>query len=93
MVNAADTKRLLENWQDEVDSVAEYRAMAANEPDPKIAKVYSNLAEMEEAHMAFWEERLRSAGAPIGKRRPSWRSRVLVWIARRWSVHPHALPA
>ena len=54
-----------------------------SEPDPKIAKVYSNLARMEEAHIAFWEDRLRSAGEKVGERRPSWRSRVIAWIARR----------
>jgi len=32
--------RYLENWQDEVDSAAEYRAMAAAEPDHRLAKVY-----------------------------------------------------
>ena len=57
--------------------------MAESEPDPKIAKVYSNLAKMEEAHIAFWEDRLRSAGETVGERRPSWRSRVIAWIARR----------
>src|SRR5258708_19408992 len=57
--------------------------MADSEPDPKIAKVYSNLASMEEAHIGFWEEKLRSAGATVGERRPSWRSRALAWIARR----------
>ena len=49
--------RYLENWQDEVDSAAEYRAMAAAEPDPRLAKVYANLAAMEETHIAFWEKR------------------------------------
>ncbi len=83
MAQQADIERYRENWQDEVDSAAEYRAMAASEPDPKIAKVYSNLARMEEAHIAFWEERLRSAGAKVGERWPSWRSRVVAWIARR----------
>ncbi len=83
MAQQADIERYRENWQDEVDSAAEYRAMAASESDPKIAKVYSNLAKMEEAHIAFWEERLRSAGAKVGERRPSWRSRVVAWIARR----------
>jgi VIT1/CCC1 family predicted Fe2+/Mn2+ transporter len=83
MPQPADIERYQENWQDEVDSAAEYRAMAESEPDPKIAKVYSNLAKMEEAHIAFWEEKLRAAGATIGKRRPSWRSRVVAWIARR----------
>jgi len=52
VVNTADTERFRENWQDEVDSAAEYRAMAASESDPKIAKVYSNLAKMEETHIS-----------------------------------------
>src|SRR5439155_3629632 len=75
--------RYLENWQDEVDSAAEYRAMAAAEPDPRLAKVYANLGAMEEAHVAFWEKRLRDAGASVPPRRVSWRSRVLSAIARR----------
>ncbi len=83
MAQPADVERYRENWQDEVDSAAEYRAMAQSEPDPKIAKVYSNLARMEEAHIGFWEEKLRAAGATVGERRPSWRSRALAWIAHR----------
>jgi vacuolar iron transporter family protein len=83
MTQQADVERYRENWQDEVDSAAEYRAMSESEPDPKIAKVYSNLASMEEAHIAFWEEKLRAAGETVGERRPSWRSRVVAWIARR----------
>src|SRR5437867_13389108 len=54
--------RYLENWQDEVDSAAEYRAMAAAEPDSRLARIYANLAAMEEAHVAFWQQRLRDAG-------------------------------
>jgi VIT1/CCC1 family predicted Fe2+/Mn2+ transporter len=83
MTQPADLERYRENWQDEVDSAAEYRAMAASEPDPKIAQVYSNLAKMEEAHIAFWEDKLRAAGGKVGERRPTWRSRVLASIARR----------
>jgi VIT1/CCC1 family predicted Fe2+/Mn2+ transporter len=84
MTSAPDVARFRENWQDEVDSAAEYRALAAGELDPKLAKVYSNLARMEETHIAFWEERLRQAGALVGPRRPSWRSRALVWTAKRF---------
>src|SRR2546425_11528210 len=83
MGDRSETARYLENWQDEVDGAAEYRAMAAGEPDPRLAKVYANLAAMEEAHIAFWEARLRTAGAPGPPRRPSWRSRVLGGTARR----------
>src|SRR2546425_5187773 len=84
MSGRAEIPRYLENWQDEVDSAAEYRAVAAAEADPRLAKVYSNLAAMEEAHIAFWEDRLRKAGASVPRRLPSWRSRVLGWIARRF---------
>src|SRR4030095_5562046 len=75
--------RYLENWKDEFDSAAEYRAMAAAEPDPRLAKVYASLAAMEEAHIAFWEKRLRDAGASMPSRRACWRSRVLSAIVRR----------
>src|SRR5206468_3646882 len=84
MSDRDEIPRYLENWQDEVDSAAEYRAMAAAEPDPRLAKVYANLAAMEEAHIACWEDRLRKAGASVPRRRPSWRSRVLGGIARRF---------
>jgi VIT1/CCC1 family predicted Fe2+/Mn2+ transporter len=84
MPDRDETRRYLENWQDEVDSATEYRAMAASETDPRLVKVYANLAEMEEAHIAFWEDRLRKAGASVPPRRPSWRSRVLGGIARRF---------
>src|SRR2546428_8207298 len=84
MSGRAEIPRYLENWQDEVDSAAEYRAMAAAEADPRLAKVYANLAAMEEAHIAFWEDRLRKAGASVPRRRPSWPGRGLGGIARRF---------
>jgi len=83
MSDPADARRYLENWRDEVDSASEYRAMAASESDPRLAKVYANLAAMEEGHIGFWEDRLRRAGATVPPRRASWRSRVLAAIARR----------
>jgi len=83
MSDPSDMRRYLENWQDEVDSASEYRAMAASESDPRLAKVYANLAAMEEGHIGFWEDRLRRAGATVPPRRASWRSRVLAAVARR----------
>src|SRR5438128_4508099 len=84
MATREDSRRYLENWQDEIDSAAEYRAMAESEPDARLARVYGNLARMEEAHITFWEDKLRQAGVEVGPRRPSWRSRVLRWIGRRF---------
>src|SRR3989454_7830298 len=83
MATREDSRRYLENWQDEIDSAAEYRAMASSEPDGSLARVYGNLARMEEAHITFWEDKLRQAGVEVGPRRPSRRSRVLRWIGRR----------
>ena len=84
MATREDIDRYRENWQDEINSAAEYRSMAKSEADTRLAKVYTNLAQMEEAHLAFWEEKLRKAGALVGPRRPAWRSRVLSWIARHF---------
>jgi VIT1/CCC1 family predicted Fe2+/Mn2+ transporter len=83
-----NVERYRENWQDEVDSASEYRAVAASESDPRLARVYANLAQMEERHIAFWESRLRDAGAVVGPHRPSWRSRILAGIARRFGPDP-----
>ncbi len=78
--------RYRQNFQDEIDSAAQYRAMAAAEPDEGVARVYVALAVMEEKHAAFWEERLKRADATVPRRRPSWRARVLSWVARRFGA-------
>lgn len=85
-MDAADIRRFRANWQDEVDNAFHYRAMAAHESNPRLAQIYERLAGMEDAHAAFWEERLRQAGQPVGQRRPSWRSRLLGRMARWWGA-------
>jgi VIT1/CCC1 family predicted Fe2+/Mn2+ transporter len=88
-VQTVETKavdRYRRNLQDEIDSAAQYRAMADSEPDRRTADIYRKLAEMEEKHAAFWEERLRKANAPVPPRAPSWRARVLTWVARRYGA-------
>lgn len=81
-----DLRRLRANRQDEIDSAAQYRAMAAAEPDDAVARVYRELADAEERHAAFWEAQLRERGADPGPARPSWRARVLCAVARRWGA-------
>jgi len=39
---------------------------------------------MEEKHRAFWEEHLKKEGVPIPKLVPSWRTRVLIWVAEKF---------
>ncbi|HWU87674.1 MAG TPA: VIT1/CCC1 transporter family protein, partial [Kofleriaceae bacterium] len=81
-----ELQRFRSNRQDEIDSAAQYRAMAAAEPDEAVARVYRELADVEERHAAFWEAQLRARGVDPGPARPSWRARVLGWVARRFGA-------
>ena len=84
------TRRYRANWQDEIDSAAIYRALAAKEAQTPLAEVYRRLAEVEEKHAAFWEDKLRAAGQTIPPRTPTWRARTLAWLAQRFGriFHP-----
>ena len=79
-------KRYLVNWRDEIDSAALYRALAELESDPRLVDVYRRLAAAEERHADFWEGKLRAAGARVPERRPGWRTRLLIAIARRFGT-------
>lgn len=81
---ASDLQRYLENWQGEVDGVAQYQAMADAEKDPALKTIYEDLRKVEERHMLFWEDRLRKAGGAVPPRKPSWRARVLIVLAKRF---------
>jgi rubrerythrin len=60
--SSADVKRHLANWQDEIDSVALYGALAELESDPRLVDVYRRLAAAEDRHAGFWEHACPSAG-------------------------------
>jgi len=84
--STADAKRHRENLQDEVDSAALYGALAELESDPRLADVYRRMAAAEERHADFWEEKLRAAGGTVPARRPGWRPRLLIAVARRFGT-------
>jgi hypothetical protein len=81
-----DVQRFLANRQDEIDSAAQYRAMADSEPDAGVARIYRELADVEDKHATFWEKQLAAKGVEFGPRRPSWRARVLSWTAKRFGA-------
>jgi vacuolar iron transporter family protein len=83
-VNESDVVRYRANLQDEVDSAAQYRAMARAERRPAVADVYGRLAGVEEKHAAFWEDKLRALGVTPGPRKASWRARALIALAERF---------
>jgi vacuolar iron transporter family protein len=72
------------NLQGEVDGSAMYRAMAELESQPQRAEIYRRLAAVEESHAGFWRKQLEQAGAAAQGVRPGWRTRLLIWIARRF---------
>lgn len=86
MESREDVRRYLRNLRDEVDSAALYRIMASRAEQPELARVYERLAETEERHASFWEAQLRRAGQSVPPRRPSWRSRMLGWMALRFGA-------
>jgi VIT1/CCC1 family predicted Fe2+/Mn2+ transporter len=83
----AQAKRYRANRQGEVDSAFVYRAMAAAEANEQLASVYTRLAEVEERHVGFWEDRLRSVDSDPGPRLPSWRARIMGFLARHFGPH------
>ncbi len=68
----------LDHWQDEGDAAFLYRRLAAAETDPDRAKIFADLAEVEDQHLARWEQVLREEGAPPPSDRPSLRARITV---------------
>jgi len=76
--------RYLDNVQREVDSAALYRALSVEERKPEISAVYKRLAAIEQAHQEFWKERLSELGYRVPEFNVGWRTRTLIWLARRW---------
>ena len=86
VAGADDVRRFFANRQDEIDSAAQYRAMAEAEPDEGVAKIYRELADVEDKHASFWEKQLVARGIEVPPRKPSWRARVLSWTAKRFGA-------
>ena len=66
----------------EQEAVALYTALAEAEQDPKRAQVFRELAESEQRHVTYWAGKLGLSGADVPDFRPTFRVRVLGWLAR-----------
>lgn len=78
--------RLIENLFDELNGAALYDSLAAAEKDARLAEVYRRLAHVERRHAERWRKRLEDAGETVGEFKPSWRTRTLGWLARRFGT-------
>lgn len=92
MPSKDDIVRYQNNWQSEMDGEALYRTLAKAEKNPKLSQVYSKLADVEARHAKFWETKLRDAGASAPKRRMSFRTRLLGYLAAQFGPR-FVLPA
>ncbi|HUZ01044.1 MAG TPA: VIT1/CCC1 transporter family protein [Thermomicrobiaceae bacterium] len=78
-----DVERYRANLQAEVDGGALYRVLANLESTPELSAVYARMAESEDRHAAVWRAKLEATGATAGHVGPTWRTRVLIAVARR----------
>jgi vacuolar iron transporter family protein len=86
MARQEDIARYRANLQGEIDGAALYRTLAEVARPPQLAELYRRLAAVEEKHAQFWAQQLREAGQPVPPPCPSWRSRTLRWLAKRFGA-------
>ncbi|MGC8855474.1 MAG: VIT1/CCC1 transporter family protein [Anaerolineae bacterium] len=84
MSQSETIQRYLGNRQKEIEGAALYQALAENEKQPQLAELYRKLAATEEKHAAAWEKKLTEMQVPIPPRQISWRTRTMIWLAKRF---------
>jgi VIT1/CCC1 family predicted Fe2+/Mn2+ transporter len=77
-------QRYRANLRGEIDSASLYRTLAQTEKNPEIAQIYSRLGAVEEVHAEFWKRKIGAIGQLVPSLRPSFRTRALAWLARRF---------
>src|SRR5260370_16840563 len=77
-------RRYTANLQGEVDSASLYRTVSQTEKNPELAQVYARLGAVEEVHAEFWKRKIGAIGQRVPSLRPSFRTRGLAWLARRF---------
>jgi VIT1/CCC1 family predicted Fe2+/Mn2+ transporter len=61
-------RRLLENWEEEIQASAIYAKLAQREPDSQRRKVLEQLSAMEDSHAEKWARRLGDLGVAVPER-------------------------
>jgi VIT1/CCC1 family predicted Fe2+/Mn2+ transporter len=81
-----DNDPRLDSWRDERNSAVLYETIASLESNPKLAEIYRRLSAEERGHAETWAEQLRAAGTTVPAFSPSWRTRTLIRLARRFGA-------
>ena len=85
-LSSRERARLVDNLLDEWNGAALYDSLAAAEKDERLAEVYRRLATVERKHADRWLAKLEAAGEKVPDFTPSWRTRTLAWIAKRFGT-------
>ena len=78
-----DSARYRANYLAEQEGVYLYNGLAQVESDTHLRELYRRLAGVEQRHSELWRDRLVQAGETAPRYTPSWRVRMLLWMARR----------
>jgi vacuolar iron transporter family protein len=79
-----DTRRYRDNLRDELDGATLYTALSAAEGDPNRKDLFLQLAHAEATHARVWRDKLKAAGVKERAYVPSFRTRLLAKLARRF---------
>ncbi len=79
-----DIKRYRANLRDELDGARLYTQIASAEPDPIRRDLFLQLAQAEAQHAELWRKKLAAAGVAEEPYLPSFRTRLLGRLARRF---------
>ncbi|MDE0637117.1 MAG: VIT1/CCC1 transporter family protein [Candidatus Poribacteria bacterium] len=83
-LDAKTIKTWKHHLQDEIDANFLYSAFANLEPDPDRKDILLELAEVENRHVARWEEMLTSYNVKIKKGQPTFKAKFWAWYARKF---------
>jgi len=79
-----DPKQMLASLAEEQNAVLLYQGLAEAEKNPKLSEIYRKMAEGEQRHVDLWLSKLEKEGVPKPAFHPTWRTRTLRWIAKRF---------
>lgn len=88
-VAGADIARYIANLRAEIDGAALYRGLARATRDQARREILLELAASEDRHAARWRQRLTDGGVQVPDVTPSFRVRLLCWLATR--LGPNAI--
>lgn len=76
----------LKNWGEEKQSAYLYKIVAIHEKDPSHRQLFNELGNSAEKQALIWEKEIKKMGQAIPIYRPSFRTRIVGWLAHHFSA-------